>query len=115
MGSFQKIVIITAIVILIILLLIMAFIMQSTKPTWPPNVSSCPDWWVTDGSGNRQKCINIKDLGVCPAQQGQKHQVVNFNLSRFTGTNGACNKYTWANTCKVAWDGVNYGVDNPCT
>ena len=117
MGAFQKTVIIIAIIILIVLLFTMGYIMSNKAVTWPPNVSSCPDWWVADGSGNRAKCINIKDLGVCTSQNQNKqgHQTMKFDSSMYTGTNGNCNKYTWANTCKVTWDGINYGVNNPCS
>ena len=42
-------------------------------------------------------------------------QHMNFNLPAFTGSNGTCAKYNWANNCKVSWDGITYGVENPCT
>jgi len=116
MEAFQKTVLIAAVVILIVSLLVIGAILHgsaSSKP-WPPNVSACPDWWVVDGSGNRQKCINVKDLGVCKPQGNQPHQIMDFSTSAFTGSNGACNKYTWATNCKVTWDGITYGVDNPC-
>jgi hypothetical protein len=117
MPSFQQTTILIAVVILIIVLCVMAYIIHVSGPTWPPNVSSCPDWWVTDGSGNRQKCINIKDLGICKSQNQNKqgHQVMDFSGKSFTGSSGTCNKYTWANNCKVTWDGLNYGVNNPCS
>ena len=117
MGRFQKIVLISAILILIIALLIIGVsLIYYKKTNWPPNVSACPDWWVLDGSGNNQKCINIKDLGVCKPQGNARHQTMDFNLSPFTGTNGTCNKYTWANRCNVSWDGITYGVTtNPCS
>jgi hypothetical protein len=116
-GGFQKIVLFAAIIILIITLVVIGIALASSKNnrTWPPNVAACPDWWISDGSGNRAQCINMKDLGTCSAQTGQKHQTMNFNGPVFTGSNGLCAKYTWAKKCKVAWDGVNYGVDNPCT
>ena len=110
MESFQKIVLISAIVILIIALIIIGIsLTYSKKYVWPPNVSVCPDWWVLDGSGNNQKCLNVKDLGVCNTKE------MNFNSSLFTGSSGTCNKYTWANKCKVSWDGITYGVQNPCS
>ena len=67
-----------------------------------------------DGSGNNATCRNIKDLGTCPPNSGQKHLTMNFNVSPYTGTQGACNKYNWANNCGVSWDGITYGVTNPC-
>ena len=40
---------------------------------------------------------------------------MNFNQSQFTGSNGTCNKYLWAKKCDLSWDGLTYGVPNPCT
>ena len=117
MEGFQKAVLIVAVIILIIALVVMGLVLASGKKgeTWPPLVSDCPDWWVIDGSGNNATCSNVKDLGVCPANSGDKHQVMNFNSSAFTGDNGTCAKYNWANKCKVSWDGITYGIDNPCS
>lgn len=114
-GSFQKIILIAAIVILIINLVVIAIALnKSTKTNWPPIVPSCPDYWVSDGSGNNISCTNIKNLGVCKPPSGTKNLVMNFNKPPFTGANSNCAKYTWANNCKVAWDGITYGVNNPC-
>ena len=115
-GNFQKIVLYAAIIILIIALVIIGIALSyaASSEDWPPVVPECPDYWIIDGSGNNTKCINVKDLGVCPAQSGQKHQTMNFQSSSFTGDNGSCNKYTWAKKCQVSWDGITYGVQNPC-
>ena len=32
----------------------------------------------------------------------------------FTGTNGACHKRDWATANGISWDGITYGVSNPC-
>lgn len=115
MQGFQKTVLIIACVVLLITLIIMALLLRSNSgENWPPSVPVCPDWWVSEGSGDKSMCINVKDLGICPAQQGKKHQIMNFNSDNFTGDNGDCAKYTWANKCKVSWDGITYGVDSPC-
>jgi hypothetical protein len=115
-GGFQKIVLFAAIIILIITLVVIGIALLSSKnKSWPPNVPACPDWWISDGSGNNSQCVNVKDLGSCSAQSGEPHQTMNFNGPAFTGSNGSCAKYTWAKNCNVAWDGINYGVDNPCS
>jgi hypothetical protein len=115
MASFQKIVLIVAIVVLIIALVIIAVALTySSNDTWPPMVPGCPDYWVMDGSGNNATCTNIKDLGTCPPNNGQQHLVMNFNTDPYTGTQGSCNKYNWSNNCGVSWDGITYGVTNPC-
>jgi len=115
MEGFQKIVLFVAIVLLIIALVVIGIALSySTNQTWPPMTPSCPDYWAIDGSGNNAVCINVKNLGTCPPQSGQQHLTMNFNGSAFTGTNGLCAKYTWANNCGVTWDGITYGVNNPC-
>ena len=42
---------------------------------------------------------------------------MDFNQAPFNGTDGDCAKYKWAykDKCNVTWDGINYGVSNPCT
>ncbi len=112
MGEFQKLVLMIAVVILIIALLIISMLLiYGKKNDWPPSVSTCPDWWVQDASA---VCVNVKDLGICPKSDGYQHQIMNFNAPQFTGSSGSCNKYNWATKCKVTWDGITYGVDNPC-
>ena len=114
MEGFQKIVLITAIIILIITLVVIGVTLSKGSSTqWPPVVPQCPDYWAIDGSGNNTTCVNVKDLGTCESV-GNKHQTMNFNSSQFTGSQGACNKYNWATKCNVTWDGITYGVSNPC-
>ena len=116
MEGFQKIVLYSAIIILIIALVIIGIALSYAKDSqvWPPVVPDCPDYWVIDGSGNNATCINIKDLGTCPATGESKHQSVNFNQAPFVGSDETCAKYTWAKRCEVTWDGITYGVNNPC-
>jgi hypothetical protein len=114
MEGFQKIVLIAAIIILIIALIFIGISLMyaNNKQSWPPMIPACPDYWQIDGSGNNTTCTNVKDLGTCNSQSG--HSVMNFNNAPFNGTNGTCAKYTWANKCGVTWDGITYGVNNPC-
>lgn len=116
MEGFQKIVLYSAIIILIITLVIIGVTLSYAKDNkvWPPIVPECPDYWVVDGSGNNTTCINVKDLGTCQATGDNKHLTMNFNNSPFTGSNGTCSKYTWAKKCGISWDGITYGVSNPC-
>jgi hypothetical protein len=115
MEGFQKIVLFSAIVILIISLVTIGITLSYSKDEeWPPITAECPDFWITDGSGNNTKCINVKDLGTCKAMGEDKHLVMNFNLPAFTGSQGDCNKYKWADKCDISWDGITYGVTNPC-
>jgi hypothetical protein len=108
METFQKIILYSAIIILIVILIIIGIAFSYAKnEQWPPLVPECPDFWIADGSGNNTQCVNVKDLGTCQAV-GTKHKKMNF-----TGFDN-CAKYTWANNCNVTWDGITYGVSNPC-
>ena len=115
MEGFQKFVLYAAIFVLILALIFIGLSLSHAKnQVWPPVVPKCPDYWVVDGSGNNTKCINVKDLGTCQATSGEKHLTMDFNDPTFSGTQGTCNKYNWANNCGVSWDGITYGVSNPC-
>jgi hypothetical protein len=115
METFQKMVLFAAIIILIIALIFIGMALSSSKDqSWPPIVPECPDYWVADGSGNNTTCTNVKDLGICPATGDNNHLVMNFNTEPYAGSQGTCAKYTWANRCGISWDGVTYGVSNPC-
>ena len=85
---------------------------------WPPNIPQCPDYWVIDGSGNNTKCINVKNLGVSsciqPNMPGYRNHVINTNNLFGDDSESNCRKWRWANTCRVSWDGITYGVTNPC-
>ena len=116
MESFQKFVLFGAIIVLIIALIFIgiALTYSKDKQKWPPITPECPDYWKIDGSGNDAVCINTKDLGICPPHSGDKHLKMNFNIPAFTGTDELCSKYTWAKKCNVSWDGITYGINNPC-
>jgi len=88
---------------------------KGTASVWPPIIGDCPDYWV-DMSGNGAQCVNVKDLGNgnCKPGGSDKHLTMDFTQPAFTGGNGLCAKYTWANACGVTWDGITYGVSNPC-
>jgi hypothetical protein len=115
METFQKIVLFGAIIVLLIALVVIGVALTyATDQQWPPMTPECPDYWTIDGSGNNSICVNNKDLGTCPPQSGDKHLTMNFNLPAFTGSNELCAKYTWAKKCGISWDGITYGVSNPC-
>jgi hypothetical protein len=112
MVNFQKLVLIIAIIILILSLVFIGITLKNAKyDTWPPVTASCPDYWVDESKGDKSgsRCVNVKNLGTC-----KSNKVMNFNTNVFTGSNEMCAKYNWANNCKVSWDGITYGVQNPC-
>lgn len=111
-SSFQKYLIIFALIVLIICLIIIgATIQYSKNGTWPPEYPECPDYFdVVSSSPTGSICNNKLKLGQ-PRCQG----IMDFSGPTFSGTAGLCNKYKWATNCKISWDGITYGVDNPCS
>jgi hypothetical protein len=114
--TFQKIVLIIAVILLILTLVLIGYSLSKAKSEaiWPPMIGDCPDYWV-DLSGNGAKCVNTHSLGTCNIPSSGKENAMDFSTSVFTGSNGLCAKYTWAKNCGVTWDGINSGVPNPCS
>jgi hypothetical protein len=112
---YQKIVIAVASITLIVLLIVIGYSIHSTTSTtaWPPIVNNCPDYWK-DYSGNGEQCVNAHHLGTCNIPTPDDRNAKNFNTAPFMGDMGTCEKYNWANACGVTWDGITYGVANPC-
>jgi hypothetical protein len=120
METFQRIVIIIAIILLIVCLVFIGITLSKTtdQGQWPPIVGRCPDYWV-DSSGNGSNCINVRDLGTCTSggngvSPSGNHIAMNFTVAPYVGNAGTCAKYTWANSCGVTWDGITSGITNPC-
>lgn len=116
MGGFQKIVLVIMFILLIIIIVLVGITLynKNANQSWPPNLGDCPDYW-TDMSGNGERCVNVKDLGSCNGSVTTgEHLNMNFAVAPYIGSGGNCAKYNWANDCGIAWDGITYGVPNPC-
>ena len=119
--NFQSIVLTIAILLLIVTLIFIGIALSKSKYTnvWPPITGDCPDYWV-DLSGNGEACYNNKNLGAQNCSQStynssyKDKKVMDFTTPAFSGDNGTCTKATWANKCGISWDGITYGVSNPC-
>ena len=114
MGGFQKITLLIALMILLLIFLFLGGSLAYASKNVPdaPIISQCPDFWEIEETPTGAKCVNIQNLGICPAANGDEHLIVDFNSGNFTNN---CAKYTWANNCNIAWDGLTYGIANPCT
>lgn len=114
--TFQKTVLVIAIVVLVLTLIIIGLVLSKSgqHTNWPPFVGQCPDYWV-DLSGNGEACYNSHRLGRCNIPSNGNKHVMNFNQSPFTDPDGTCAKYKWATSCQVTWDGITSGVKNPCS
>ena len=83
------------------------------ESVWPPIVGDCPDYWV-DLSGNGAACFNSKSLGRCNIPGTSGKNTMDFTTQAFTSENSMCAKYKLAKACDVTWDGITYGINNPC-
>jgi len=111
MPTFQNIVIYTSVTLLIIILIIVAINIHNAKKNtkWPPMVSDCPDYWYDEGTGGSKCTINSDDVNL-----GTATSPMDFSTGTFTGVNKNCTRYMWARSKGVSWDGLTYGVANPC-
>jgi len=109
MANFQKMTLTIAGILLIIciVILILIFVFPNTSQVWPPMISNCPDYFE-DTTGDGSSCITKLSLGTC----GSK---LDFSTPEYITSTGNCAKFTKANTCGISWDGITYGVKNPCT
>ena len=117
-SNFNKMVVTICCILFVVLILVIyyrlvKFKTNTRKKIWPPVVPKCPDYWEDKGE-NGSDCVNVQNLGTCPAPQGQTQLHMDFTGKDYTGSMGACNKYNWANNCNIFWEGVNYGTTNPC-
>ena len=101
MDTFQKSVLIIALVVLIALLISVGILLNkhSKNTSWPPIQNTCPDYW-TEG-----------DDGVCTADSLNKGP--NFVTSTADAGDTTCKKRKWAIDNDIMWSGVsNYNSCN---
>lgn len=113
-GDFQQITILLALIILVCILVFIGVCLAyaSKNDTLSQDLPQCPDFWEIEATAKGSRCVNVQNLGTCPAASGDPHLSLDFSGGNFTDN---CAKYTWANNCNVAWDGLTYGAENPCT
>jgi hypothetical protein len=110
--NFQTIIVIILIIVLIICLTMVGITLKKGGTSTDRIMPTCPDYWTMDASG---LCVNTRDLGTCPAAPGQKHLTMDFTQSPYVGSDGTCQKYTWAQKCGQVWENITYGISkSPC-
>ncbi len=99
---FQKIVLTVAIIILILTLVIMGLLMFNHRSTlqWPPEVSSCPDYFTATSKNICENTEKIKVLNT-------NCNTGDFSSAGYQGNAGNERKCLWAQECGVAWDGIS--------
>ena len=108
---FQKSVATVAIIILIITLCIIGISLYRTKynSKYPPVIANCPDYWDASGNldiSNNFVCVNSMNLGSSTCSN-----TMNFSTSSWQGDNSLCQKYKWAKSCDLTWDGITDNAD----
>ena len=112
MVNFQMGTLIIASIILIITLSFVAISFSNIKTDskYPPVVSDCPDYWISQSDTNGNICVNNhENLGNPDCSK-----TVDFSQVQWLGEVGACNKKTWAKSCNLTWDGVTNSNKNTC-
>ena len=108
--NFQRIVLMIAGILLLGFLAVVIYSMlkANTIGDWPPVISNCPDGWVMDSDG--KTCKNANG-GAIASSCGSS---VDFSAPAYLGQSGLCEKYKWAHSCGVNWDGISNN-SNACT
>lgn len=93
--SFQKTVLIIALIIFSIMLFFIALAMKGLKKSqqYPAEISECPDYWVKN-----------EDNACVPVGNHNMGDIDNNNCSSYIGTE---EKKQFASKCGIEWDGVN--------
>lgn len=128
MTEFKFTVTIIAVITLILLLTIVGVSLSSseTKKVWPPMQTKCPELYTLSTDPGKENICEIDNsvysgYGSSPTGNGTNSRYpkigdndtckeLNTVDSAFTGIDGDCNKYKWAQNCGVSWDGI---YDNP--
>ena len=103
--TFQKNVLMIAIVLFILIMSVVGVLMTKSKAEmeFPPEIGNCPDYFKLINTDGERICKNVKGLGT----QGTGCQNVNFDNKHKTRKA----KCQWAKGCGVEWDGItNQGL-----
>lgn len=106
--NFYKFICILALVLLIVCLACIGVAMNSTSNSsvFPPNVSSCPDFYTMDTSTNLcspMYTITKSTDSDCTSKSFDSDPYTNSGMGP---SSGMCAKQKWAQTCGVNWDGI---------
>ena len=90
-------------ILLVFILLTYAIMLYNTSSAeiYPPVQASCPDWWNSSTTNNKNICINEKKLGSHTC-----NSTMNFDTNEWKGADHICKKKKWAEACDLTWDGI---------
>jgi len=128
MNTFQIVVVTIAIVFLILILTFFGVMLKNkanSDVAYPPQVNTCPDYWMVDGSqciipptSNMLNTGNLYEPGTntltpkAISTTGFHQDVSNNTVTNsidfgVAGWNGTCGKKSWSNQNNIVWDGVS--------
>lgn len=125
MEVFYKIVLSIAIILLILILTFFGVLIkyENQNTIYPPTLSTCPDYWTHDGSGNcAMPTVLSSDLSsplntggqstlgtssVAPYSKDGKTFSITNTLWTSGGKSTLCAQKSWANQSNIIWDGVS--------
>jgi|APSaa5957512493_1039668.scaffolds.fasta_scaffold126561_2 hypothetical protein len=103
--SFQKTVLIIALIVLSVMLFFIALAMRGLKKSqgYPPEIAECPDYWTKNPDGTCKRPDNLDSPNFGTAKDN------NIDCSQFPpGTEGTGEeaKKTFSADCTLEWDGI---------
>ncbi len=119
MNSFQKTILGISCVVLILSLVIVGYTLSKSlhKDAFPPIISDCPDYWdVSNNLGSSFAPTCISSLGINKGSYTSNEKPSSEFITSDTGNSEQailCNKYKWANSMNIVWDGVTNN-SKPC-
>lgn len=106
MELFQRIVLGIAIILLIAAYIMIFFTLVNNDDQWPPAISNCPDYWVYDKTNDYCTSNNMNN--------GPDNNISIYPSLKKISQLSKCEKYNWATTNQISWDGLTYGVNMDC-
>ena len=108
--NFYKFICVLAFIVLIVSLACIgvAIHTSSNDVLFPPNVSSCPDFYIKNSNGQCEATFNVPsgcDTQTFDETNGQ------YSNPGMGPTSGMCSKKNWAEECGVNWDGITNNTE----
>ena len=103
--SFQKTVLIIALIVLSVMLFFIALAMRGLKKSqgYPPEIAECPDYWTKNSNGKCKRPDNFDSPNFGTAKDD-----IDCGLFPPSGTEGTGEeaKKTFSANCTLEWDGI---------
>ena len=109
--SFQKTVLIIALIVLSVMLFFIALAMRGLKKSqgYPPEIAECPDYWTkdTDGMCKRPENKNAPNFGIDNEDKKNKPcGTFPRSTGNLDGLTSEEAKKIFSADCRLEWDGI---------